>query len=69
MITDALTTACRLLGRHLLYPHVNMTAEGASAMIFGLGGPGTYLCPAYATVRPGRDYGPIQLAAAELRLT
>lgn len=51
-------------GQYLLYPHLNMIENGSMAMVFGLGGPGTYLSAGYATARPGRDFGPIQLAAA-----
>ncbi|MBO1756652.1 hypothetical protein [Allobranchiibius sp. CTAmp26] len=51
-------------GEYLLYPHVNMTSNGAMALVFGLGGPGTYPSAAYATARAGRDFGPIQIAAA-----
>ncbi|MBO1766627.1 hypothetical protein [Allobranchiibius sp. GilTou38] len=51
-------------GEYLLYPHLNMTSSGAMALVFGLGGPGTYPSAAYATARAGRDFGPIQVAAA-----
>jgi hypothetical protein len=50
-------------GEYLLYPHVNMTPNGSMALVFGMGGPGTYLSAAYSVARPGRDFGDIQVAA------
>jgi hypothetical protein len=51
-------------GEYLLYPHVNMAADGTMAAVFGLGGPGTYLSAAYSTAAPGKGFGGIRLAAA-----
>jgi len=51
-------------GQYLLYPHVNMTGNGAMAMTFGFGGPGSYLSAAYATAPAGKGFGTIKLAAA-----
>lgn len=51
-------------GEYLLYPHLNMTPNGAMAMTFGLGGPATFLSAAYATAAPGGPFGGIKLAAA-----
>lgn len=51
-------------GQYLLYPHVNMTYDGAMAMVFGLGGPATYLSAGYATARSGHGFGAIQIVAA-----
>ncbi len=49
---------------YLLYPHINMTQNGAMAMTFGFGGPGTYLSAAYATAPPGGRFGNIKIAGA-----
>ena len=52
-------------GEYLTYPHINMTGNGAMALVFGLGGPSTYLSAAYATAAPGAGFGGgIRLAAA-----
>jgi len=53
-----------LNGQYLLYPHLNMTADGAMALVFGLGGPGTFLSSAYAVAAPGRGFGPVHVVAA-----
>ncbi len=49
---------------YLLYPHINMTQNGAMAMTFGFGGPGTFLSAAYATAPPGGRFGNIKIAGA-----
>ncbi len=51
-------------GEYLLYPHLNMGTDGSMAMVFGLGGPSTYLSAAYATAASGAGFGGIHLAAA-----
>jgi len=51
-------------GEYLTYPHINMTLNGAMTLVFGLGGPSTYLSAAYATAAPGAGFGGIRLAAA-----
>lgn len=51
-------------GQYLLYPHVNTIENGAMAMTFGFGGPGSYLSAAYATAPAGKGFGTIRLAAA-----
>lgn len=50
-------------GEYLLYPHVNMTPNGAMALVFGMGGPGTYLSAAYSVAPPGQEFGAIIVAA------
>lgn len=50
-------------GQYLLYPHINMTRDGAMAVVFGLGGPGTYLSSAYAVAAPHHSFRRIHLAA------
>jgi hypothetical protein len=51
-------------GLYLLYPHVNMTENGAMAMTFGFGGPATYLSAGYSVAAPGGGFGGIHRAAA-----
>ncbi len=51
-------------GQYLLYPHVNMTDNGAMAMTFGLGGPTTYPSAAYSIARPGKKFKTVKLAGA-----
>jgi hypothetical protein len=51
-------------GLYLLYPHVNMTRNGAMAMTFGFGGRGTYLSAGYSVAAPGGGFHGIQRAAA-----
>lgn len=51
-------------GQYLMYPHINMTSNGAMALVFGLGGPATYLSAAYTVAPAGRGFGAIKLAAA-----
>jgi len=51
-------------GEYLLYPHVNMTDSGAMAVVFGVGGPGTYLSAGYATAPAGHGFGQIHIAGA-----
>ena len=51
-------------GEYLLYPHINMTQNGAMAMTFGFGGPATYLSAGYATAPSGKPFGAIRTAAA-----
>ncbi len=51
-------------GLYLLYPHINMTPNGAMAMTFSFGGRDTYLSAAYSTAAPGSKFGPIRRAAA-----
>lgn len=50
-------------GLGLLYPHVNMTANGSMAMAMGLGGPGTYLSAATSVAPRGGRFGPIRMIA------
>jgi hypothetical protein len=51
-------------GLYLLYPHLNMTQNGAMAVTFGFGGPGTFLSAGYSVAAPGRAFHSIQVAAA-----
>jgi hypothetical protein len=51
-------------GLYLLYPHINMTQNGAMAVTFGFGGPGTYLSAGYSVAAPGGGFRGIQRAAA-----
>lgn len=51
-------------GEYLLFPHINMTPNGAMAVVFGHGGPASYLSAAYATARPRAGFGPVHLAGA-----
>lgn len=51
-------------GEYLLYPHINAGTDGSMAMVFGLGGPGSYLSAAYVTAAPGAGFGSIRLAGA-----
>lgn len=53
-----------LNGQYLLYPHINMVRDRSMALVFGLGGPGTFLSSAYATAAPGRGFGRIHIARA-----
>jgi hypothetical protein len=47
-------------GQYLLYPHINRVNDGNDVIVFGLGGPGTYLSAAYAVKRSAQStYGPI----------
>jgi hypothetical protein len=48
-------------GLGLLYPHINMTANGSMALAFGLGGPQTFLSAATSVAPPGRGFGPIRV--------
>ncbi len=50
-------------GEYLLYPHLNMTPNGAMAMTFGYGGPSTYLSAGYATAPAGKPFGTVHTAA------
>ncbi|MGI8577869.1 MAG: hypothetical protein ACR2KG_08095 [Nocardioidaceae bacterium] len=51
-------------GEYLLYPHINMTGNGSMAMVFGLGGPTTFLSTAYTTTAPGMGFQQVYLAGA-----
>lgn len=51
-------------GEYLLFPHLNMTPNGAMAMTFGFGGPATYLSAGYATAPAGKPFGAIRTAGA-----
>jgi hypothetical protein len=51
-------------GEYLLFPHINMTPNGAMAVVFGHGGPASYLSAAYATAKPGAGFGAVHLAGA-----
>lgn len=51
-------------GEYLLYPHINMTQNGAMALTFGLGGPNTFLSAAYSVARNGRSFKIVKLAGA-----
>ncbi|MGI8702480.1 MAG: hypothetical protein ACR2JU_15000 [Nocardioidaceae bacterium] len=51
-------------GEYLLYPHINMTPNGAMALTFGLGGPRTFLSAAYSVARNGRSFKIVKLAGA-----
>lgn len=52
-------------GLYLLYPHVNETPDGNMAMVFGLGGPSTYLSAAYAVMLNGSTgFGSLRVAGA-----
>ena len=48
-------------GLGLLYPHMNMTRNGAMAVAFGVGGPETFLSAAVAVAKRGRGFGPIDV--------
>jgi hypothetical protein len=52
-------------GLYLMYPHINETPNGNMAMVFGLGGPATYLSAAYS-VKPARsaNFGAISVYGA-----
>jgi hypothetical protein len=50
-------------GRYLMYPHINRTADGAMALVFGLTAAHTFPSAAYAVAAPGRGFGRIQIAA------
>ncbi len=52
-------------GEYLLYPHINQSADGTTAMTFSLGGPNTYLSAAYAVKGAGSaNFGSVQIAGA-----
>jgi hypothetical protein len=51
-------------GEYLLYPHINMSPDGGMALVFGLGGPGTFPSAAYSTAAPGGSFTSIQIASA-----
>lgn len=51
-------------GLYLLYPHIEASTDGTTAIVFSYGGPGTYLSAAYTVAKPGKSYGPIQTAAS-----
>lgn len=51
-------------GEYLLYPHVNMTADGSMEMVFGMGGPGTFLSAAYSVAAPGAAFHNVKIAQA-----
>ena len=52
-------------GNYLLYPHINENQSGTMAMVFTLGGPGTYLSAAYATKSASsKQFTAVHLAAA-----
>ncbi len=53
------------IGEYLLYPHINVAANGTAAIVFSYGGPTTYLSAGYVT-RSGsaRGFGSIRTAAA-----
>ena len=50
-------------GEYLLYPHINMGTDGSMAMVFGLGGPATYMSAAYSVAAPNAPFTGIKLAA------
>ncbi len=51
-------------GEYLLYPHMNMTADGSMELVFGMGGPGTFLSAAYSVAAPGMAFHNVKVAAA-----
>lgn len=51
-------------GLYLLYPHINMTPNGAMAVTFSFGGRQTYLTAAYSVAAPGGGFKDIRRAAA-----
>ncbi len=52
-------------GEYLLYPHIQVSKQGTTAIVFSLGGPGTFLSAAYIVRQPGaKHFGNVQLAAA-----
>lgn len=51
-------------GEYMLYPHINMTGNGAMAVTFTLGGKTTYLSAGYSVARAGRSFKLVKLAAA-----
>ena len=53
------------LGVYLLYPHINVAANGAAAIVFSYGGPNTYLSAAYVTRAAGsKNFSGVHTAAA-----
>ena len=50
-------------GQYLMYPHINRTADGAMALVFGLTAAHMFPSAAYAVAAPGRGFGAIQIAA------
>ena len=50
-------------GLYLLYPHIETSLNGTSAIVFSYGGPGTFLSAAYVVGRTGKGFGPIRTAA------
>ncbi len=51
-------------GEYLMYPHINMTQNGAMALVFGLGGPSTFLSAGYSTAPAGGRFRTVRLAGA-----
>ena len=51
-------------GLYLLYPHIEVSANGTAAIVFSFGGPGTYLSAAYVVRAAGGTFGAIHTAAA-----
>jgi hypothetical protein len=50
-------------GLYLLYPHIEHSFNGNSAIVFSIGGPGTYLSAAYAVQESGwKNFGGIKVA-------
>ena len=51
-------------GLYLLYPHIEHSRSGNTAIVFSIGGPGTYLSAAYAVQQSGwTNFGGIKIAA------
>ncbi|NNN15879.1 MAG: hypothetical protein HKL82_08510 [Acidimicrobiaceae bacterium] len=53
------------LGEYLLYPHIEVSPNGTQAIVFGIGGPNTYLSAAYVTrTSSSMGFSPVSLAQA-----
>ncbi len=50
-------------GLFLLYPHIEQTTNGTTAIVFSYGGPDTYLSAGYVSHTKGKSFGSIQTAA------
>lgn len=52
------------LGVYLMYPHINVAANGTAAIVFTYGGPNTYLSAGYVTRSAGsKNFGGVHTAA------
>lgn len=51
-------------GQYLIYPHINMTPDGAMAVVFTVTSPTLKPSAAYAVAPPGSGFGPVQVYGA-----